>query len=87
MTLAKRQFFSSPSLSAWLTMACVGVVLAGCGEKKADAPPPQGPMPVTVLDSAGQSIRVKGALSAGQEIAVTSMIALKAAWLGKGGSE
>lgn len=44
-------------------------------------------VPVTVLDSAGQSIRVKGALSAGQEIAVTSMIALKAAWLGKGGSE
>ena len=44
-------------------------------------------VPVTVLDSAGQSIRVKGALAAGQEIAVTSVIALKAAWLGKGGSE
>ena len=44
-------------------------------------------MPVVVLDSAGQSIRVKGALSAGQEIAVSSVIALKAAWLGKGGSE
>lgn len=56
MTLAKRQFFSSPSLSAWLTMACVGVVLAGCGEKKADAPPPQGPMPVTVLDMQPQKV-------------------------------
>lgn len=44
-------------------------------------------VPVTVLDSAGQSIRVKGALSTGQEIAVSSVIALKAAWLGKGGSE
>lgn len=44
-------------------------------------------VPVTVLDSAGQSIRVKGALSAGQDIAVSSVIALKAAWLGKGGSE
>ena len=42
--------------------------------------------PVTVLDSAGQSIRVKGALRAGQEIAVGSVIALKSAWLGKGGS-
>ena len=56
MTLAKRQFFSSPSLSAWLTMACVGVVLAGCSEKKADAPPPQGPMPVTVLDMQPQKV-------------------------------
>ena len=34
MTLAKRQFFPVHPLSAWLTMACVGVVLAGCGEKK-----------------------------------------------------
>lgn len=42
---------------------------------------------VSVLDSAGQSLRVKGALHAGQEIAVSSVIALKAAWLGKGGSE
>lgn len=42
--------------------------------------------PVTVLDSAGQALRVKGALRAGQEIAVSSVIALKAAWLGKGGS-
>lgn len=44
-------------------------------------------VPVTVLDSAGQSIRVRGALRTGQEIAVSSVIALKAAWLGKGGSE
>jgi len=42
---------------------------------------------VAVLDSAGQSLRVKGALRAGQEIAITSVIALKAAWLGKGGAE
>ncbi|MDO9167414.1 MAG: efflux RND transporter periplasmic adaptor subunit [Rhodoferax sp.] len=42
--------------------------------------------PVTVLDSAGQALRVKGALHANQEIAVSSVIALKAAWLGKGGS-
>lgn len=41
--------------------------------------------PVDVLDSAGQALRVKGALRAGQEIAVTSVIGLKAAWLGKGG--
>jgi RND family efflux transporter MFP subunit len=43
-------------------------------------------LPVTVLDSAGPSVRVKGALRAGQEIAVASVIALKSAWLGKGGS-
>jgi cobalt-zinc-cadmium efflux system membrane fusion protein len=42
--------------------------------------------PVTVLDSAGQALRIKGTLRPGQEIAVTSVIALKAAWLGKGGS-
>jgi len=42
--------------------------------------------PVTVLAGAGQALRVKGELRAGQEIAVTSVIALKAAWLGKGGS-
>ncbi|HFT1932542.1 efflux RND transporter periplasmic adaptor subunit [Pseudomonas aeruginosa] len=41
--------------------------------------------PVAVLDSAGQALRVKGALRTGQEIAVTSVIGLKAAWLGKGG--
>ncbi|MDP1899998.1 MAG: efflux RND transporter periplasmic adaptor subunit [Rubrivivax sp.] len=42
--------------------------------------------PVTVLESAGASLRVQGALRSGQEIAVSSVIALKAAWLGKGGS-
>lgn len=41
--------------------------------------------PVTVLDSAGQSVRVKGNLKANQEIATASVIALKAAWLGKSG--
>ena len=43
-------------------------------------------LPVTVLDSAGQSVRIKGALRACQEIAIGSVIALKSAWLGKGGS-
>lgn len=42
--------------------------------------------PVTVQAGAGQSLLVAGELKPGQEIAVTSVIALKAAWLGKGGS-
>jgi RND family efflux transporter MFP subunit len=42
--------------------------------------------PVTLLDSAGQSVRVRGNLKANQEIATASVIALKAAWLGKSGS-
>lgn len=42
--------------------------------------------PVTVVSSAGQSAQVTGALRSGQEIAVSSVIALKAAWLGKSGS-
>ena len=42
--------------------------------------------PVTVLASAGQSVRVTGGLQAGQEVATASVIALKAAWQGKGGS-
>ena len=42
--------------------------------------------PVTVLASAGQTVRVAGALQAGQEVATASVIALKAAWQGKGGS-
>lgn len=42
--------------------------------------------PVTVQAGAGQSLLVAGALEAGQEIAISSVIALKAAWLGKGGS-
>lgn len=42
--------------------------------------------PVTVLASAGQTVRVAGDLQAGQEIAAASVIALKSAWQGKGGS-
>ena len=41
---------------------------------------------VTVLNSAGALVQVQGPLKPGQEIAVTSVIALKAAWLGKSGS-
>ena len=41
---------------------------------------------VTVLNSAGASVQVQGPLKIGQDIAVTSVIALKAAWLGKSGS-
>jgi len=43
--------------------------------------------PVSVLSSAGQSVQVQGALRGGQEVAVSSVIALKSAWLGKGGGE
>ncbi|CAB3786213.1 Nickel and cobalt resistance protein CnrB [Paraburkholderia ultramafica] len=43
--------------------------------------------PINVLSSAGQSVRVQGNLKRGQEVAVSSVIALKAAWLGKGGGE
>ncbi len=42
--------------------------------------------PVTVLASAGDAVHVSGDLAAGQEIAVGSVIALRAAWQGKGGS-
>jgi cobalt-zinc-cadmium efflux system membrane fusion protein len=42
--------------------------------------------PVTVLASAGQTLRIAGELQPGQEIATGSVIALKAAWQGKGGS-
>lgn len=42
--------------------------------------------PVTVLSSADQSVQVAGDLKSGQEVATSSVIALKAAWLGKGGS-
>lgn len=42
--------------------------------------------PVEVLNSAGQSVQVQGPLKTGQEIATASVIALKAAWLGKSGS-
>lgn len=40
---------------------------------------------VTVVNSAGQSVQVQGALKPGQEIATGAVIALKAAWLGKRG--
>lgn len=43
--------------------------------------------PVSVLSSAGQAVQVQGALRSGQEVAVSSVIALKSAWLGKGGGE
>ena len=63
MTLVKRRFCSSsscrPSRTAWLAMACAGALLAGCGEKKADAPPPQGPMPVTVLEMQPQKAPIR----------------------------
>lgn len=42
--------------------------------------------PVTVTSSAGQSVQVTGDLKPGQQVATTSVIALKAAWLGKSGS-
>lgn len=42
--------------------------------------------PVTVLASGGQTLRVQGDLQAGQQIATASVIALKAAWQGKSGS-
>lgn len=42
--------------------------------------------PVTVLNSAGTSVQVQGPLKPDQDIAVSSVIALKAAWLGKSGS-
>ena len=41
---------------------------------------------VTVTNSAGLQVQVQGPIKAGQDIAVTSVIALKAAWLGKSGS-
>ena len=42
--------------------------------------------PVTILASGGQTLRVKGELQAGQQIATASVIALKAAWQGKSGA-
>ena len=43
--------------------------------------------PVTVGASAGESVQATGALRPGQEIAASSVVALKAAWLGRGGGE
>lgn len=42
--------------------------------------------PVTVVSSAGQSVQVTGDLRVGEQVATGSVIALKAAWLGKSGS-
>jgi RND family efflux transporter MFP subunit len=42
--------------------------------------------PVKVIASAGQSVSVEGALAPGDEIGVTNVIALKAAWLGESGA-
>lgn len=42
--------------------------------------------PVTVQASGGQSVRVQGALQAGDQVAVSGVVSLKGAWLeGKGG--
>lgn len=43
--------------------------------------------PVTVVASAAQSVSVEGALKSGDQIAVSSVIALKAAWLGESGGD
>ncbi|HQQ64332.1 MAG TPA: efflux RND transporter periplasmic adaptor subunit, partial [Pseudomonadales bacterium] len=43
--------------------------------------------PITVVASAGQRAKVSGALKAGQRIAASSVVALKAAWQGLGGAE
>ncbi|MFT0546287.1 efflux RND transporter periplasmic adaptor subunit [Allopusillimonas ginsengisoli] len=42
--------------------------------------------PVTVIASAGQSVQVTGELHNDQQLATGSVIALKSAWLGNGGS-
>ena len=42
--------------------------------------------PVTVLASAGQTVQIQGRLEAGEQVASSGVVALKAAWLeGKGG--
>ena len=42
---------------------------------------------VTVVSSAGQTVTFSGPLEADDEVAITSVIALKAAWLGESGGE
>ena len=37
--------------------------------------------PVTVIDSAGERVRIEGALSAGDKVAISGVVALKGAWL------
>lgn len=43
--------------------------------------------PVKVVGSAGRTVTVTGPLNANDEVAITSVIALKAAWLGESGGE
>jgi len=43
--------------------------------------------PVSVQASSGTAVQLAGPLAAGQEVATSAVIALKAAWLGKGGAE
>lgn len=45
------------------------------------------PMAVSVINASEQSVQVAGALSPGNEVATSAVIALKAAWLGKGGGD
>lgn len=44
-------------------------------------------LPVTVASSAGNTVTITGALKAGEQVAITNVIALKAAWLGESGGE
>lgn len=43
--------------------------------------------PIKVVASAGQQVRVQGGLKAGEQVAVSSVVTLKAAWLGESGGE
>jgi membrane fusion protein, heavy metal efflux system len=43
--------------------------------------------PVEVVASSGPSVSVAGPLKVGDQIAISSVIALKAAWLGESGGE
>jgi multidrug efflux pump subunit AcrA (membrane-fusion protein) len=43
--------------------------------------------PVTVIASAGQRIHIKGKLKAGENIAISGIIALKGAWLADKGEQ
>lgn len=42
---------------------------------------------VSVLQSAGRQVRIKGALKAGDKVAVSGVVALKGTWLGEKGGE
>jgi multidrug efflux pump subunit AcrA (membrane-fusion protein) len=43
--------------------------------------------PVTVSVAAGDQVRVEGSLQAGDQVAVSNIIALKGVWLGDSGME